>query len=43
VIRLRAFWDYLRGTYWAVPSAMAVAAILLSVSTIQLDEAVTAA
>jgi hypothetical protein len=25
--RLRASWEYLRGTYWAVPSAMAVAAV----------------
>jgi uncharacterized membrane protein len=28
---LRAAWEYLRGTYWAVPSAMAVAAVGLSV------------
>ena len=40
--RLRAFWDYLRGTYWAVPSAMAVAAVGLSVAMVQLDEAATA-
>lgn len=39
--RLRALWDYLRGTYWAVPSAMAVAAVGLSAGMIQLDEAVT--
>lgn len=39
--RLRAFWGYLRGTYWAVPSAMAVAAIALSVTMIRLDEATT--
>ncbi|MEX2662338.1 MAG: DUF2254 domain-containing protein [Vicinamibacterales bacterium] len=40
--RLRASWEYLRGTYWAVPSAMAVAAVGLSVGMIQLDEAATA-
>ena len=39
--RLRASWEYLRGTYWAVPSAMAVAAVGLSVGMIQLDEAAT--
>lgn len=42
MIRLHASWDYLRGTYWAVPSAMAVLAVVLSVGMIQLDEAVTA-
>jgi uncharacterized membrane protein len=40
--RLRASWEYLRGTYWAVPSTMAVAAVGLSVGMIQLDEAATA-
>jgi uncharacterized membrane protein len=40
--RLRAFWDYLRGTYWAVPSAMAVAAVGLAFGMIQLDEAAPA-
>lgn len=40
--RLRASWEYLRGTYWAVPSAMAAAAIGLSVAIVQLDEAATA-
>jgi uncharacterized membrane protein len=40
--RLHASWEYLRGTYWAVPSAMAVAAVGLSVAMIQLDEAATA-
>lgn len=39
--RLRASWDYLRGTYWAVPSAMSVAAVLLSLGMIELDRAVT--
>src|SRR5689334_4196293 len=43
MIRLLAAWEYLRGTYWAVPSTMAVLAMALSVSVIQLDEAVTAA
>ena len=40
--RLRASWEYLRGTYWALPSAMSVTAVLLSVGMIQLDEAATA-
>ena len=39
--RLRAAWEYLRGTYWAVPSAMSVAAVLLSIGMIQLDQAAT--
>ncbi len=39
--RLRASWEYLRGTYWAVPSAMSVAAVLLSIGMIQLDQAAT--
>ena len=39
--RLRASWERLRGTYWAVPSAMSVAAVLLSVAMIQLDQAAT--
>ena len=40
--RLRASWEYLRGTYWALPSAMSVIAVLLSIGMIQLDRAVTA-
>jgi uncharacterized membrane protein len=40
--RLRASWEYLRGTYWAVPSAMAITAVGLSVLMIQLDEVMTA-
>ena len=39
--RLRASWEYLRGTYWAVPSAMAVLALGLSIGMIQLDQAAT--
>ena len=39
--RLRALWEYLRGTYWAVPSAMSVGAVLLAFGMIQLDEAAT--
>ena len=31
MIRLRALWEYLRRTYWAVPSSMAVAAVTLSI------------
>ena len=38
--RLRASWEYVRGTYWAVPSAMSVAAVLRSIG-IQLDQAAT--
>ncbi|HUF60564.1 MAG TPA: hypothetical protein VMN36_00685 [Verrucomicrobiales bacterium] len=40
--RLSASWEYLRGTYWAVPSAMATVAVGLSVAMIHLDEAATA-
>ena len=39
--RLRASWEYLRGTYWAVPSAMSIAAVLLAFGVVQLDEAAT--
>jgi uncharacterized membrane protein len=39
--RLRAAWEYLRGTYWAVPSAMSIAAVLLSAGMIQVDQAAT--
>ena len=40
--RLLAFWEYLRGTYWAVPSTMAVAAVGLAIGMIQADESATA-
>jgi uncharacterized membrane protein len=43
MIRLRAVWEYLRGTYWAVPSAMALAALLLAVGVMELDGRLTAA
>lgn len=39
--RLRASWEYLRGTYWAVPSAMSVAAVLLAFGVVELDQAAT--
>ena len=39
--RLRALREYLRGTYWAVPSAMSITAVLLAIGMIQLDEAAT--
>jgi uncharacterized membrane protein len=39
--RLRASWEYLRGTYWAVPSAMSIAAVLLAFGVVQLDHATT--
>lgn len=40
--RLRALWESMRATYWVVPSAMAFAAVLLSVAIIQLDQAAAA-
>ena len=39
--RLRAFWESVRTTYWAVPSLMAVIAIGLSVAMIHVDEVLT--
>ena len=41
VTRLRAFWESIRATYWAVPSLMAVAAVGLSVAMIRVDEVLT--
>lgn len=41
--RLGAVWEYLRGTYWAVPSAMSIAAVGLSVGMIKLDGTIMAA
>lgn len=43
MIRLRAFWEYLRSTYWAVPSAMAATAAALALAMARLDDALTAA
>jgi uncharacterized membrane protein len=40
--RLRAVWERMRGTYWAVPSAMAVLSLVLSIVTIDVDQALTA-
>jgi uncharacterized membrane protein len=40
--RLRAVWDRMRGTYWAVPSAMAAVAIVAALVMIDVDEALTA-
>ncbi len=40
--RLRAVWERMRGTYWAVPSAMAVVSLVLSIVTIDVDQALTA-
>jgi uncharacterized membrane protein len=34
---LRAFWESLRATYWAVPSVMVAGALALSVGMVQLD------
>lgn len=40
--RLRAVWDRVRGTYWAVPSGMATVAGLTAFIMIDIDQAVTA-
>ncbi|MEO6236331.1 MAG: DUF2254 domain-containing protein [Vicinamibacterales bacterium] len=40
--RLRAVWDRMRGTYWAVPSAMAALSVVLSLVMIDVDQALTA-
>jgi uncharacterized membrane protein len=40
--RLRALWERVRGTYWAVPSAMAVASVVFSIVMIDVDRALTA-
>ena len=39
--RLRAWWESVRTTYWAVPSLMAVIAAGLSVAMIRIDEVLT--
>ncbi len=40
--RFLALWERMRGTYWAVPSAMAAAAVVFSVVMIDVDRALTA-
>jgi len=40
--RLRALWERVRGTYWAVPSAMAAASVVFSIAMIEVDRALTA-
>jgi len=40
--RLRALWERVRGTYWAVPSAMAAASVVFSIVMIEVDRALTA-
>ncbi|MEO7133685.1 MAG: DUF2254 family protein, partial [Vicinamibacterales bacterium] len=40
--RLLAVWERMRGTYWAVPSTMAAASIVLSIAMVDLDRALTA-
>lgn len=42
MVRLLEFWESMRATYWAVPSAMAVVAVGLSLAMVALDEIVTA-
>jgi len=40
--RFRAVWERIRGTYWAVPSAMAAASVVFSIVMIDVDRALTA-
>lgn len=42
MMRLRAVWDRMRGTYWAVPSTMATVAIVAALVIIDVDQALTA-
>lgn len=42
MMRLRAIWEHVRATYWAVPSAMALVAVLLALVMIDVDQALTA-
>lgn len=37
--RIVSFWDLLRGSFWFLPSVMAVGAVLLSFGAVQLDAA----
>jgi uncharacterized membrane protein len=40
MLRLRVFWDSLRGTYWFVPLIMAVSAAILARILFQVDEGI---
>ena len=40
--RLRALWERMRGTYWAVPSAMVAVSVAFSIVMIDVDRALTA-
>lgn len=40
--RFLALWERMRGTYWAVPSAMAAASVVFSIVMIDVDRALTA-
>ena len=40
--RLRALWERIRGTYWAVPSAMAAVSAVFSIVMVEVDRALTA-
>lgn len=42
MMRLRALWERMRGTYWVVPSSMAVVSVVLSFVAIDIDETLTA-
>ena len=41
MMRMRALWDRMRGTYWAVPSAMATVAVVSAFIMIDVDQALT--
>lgn len=41
ITRLLTLWDYLRGTFWLVPSIMAVAAVALAFGMVWFDERTT--
>ena len=40
--RFRALWERIRGTYWAVPSAMAAVSVVFSIVMIDVDRVLTA-
>ena len=42
MIRLRAVWERMRSTYWAVPSAMATVSVVVALLMIDVDQALTA-
>lgn len=42
MMRLRAVWEHMRATYWAVPSAIALVAVGVALLMIDVDQALTA-